>query len=75
MRITSKGQVTIPRDIRVRLGFLPGTEVEFAISGESIYLRKSNKARRGGGRTVVNALRGTATARMSTKTITALTRS
>ena len=29
MRITSKGQVTIPKQIRDRLGLLPGTEVEF----------------------------------------------
>lgn len=29
MRITSKGQVTIPKEIRDRLGLLPGTEVEF----------------------------------------------
>jgi len=29
MKITSKGQVTIPKEIRDRLGLLPGTEVEF----------------------------------------------
>jgi len=29
MRITSKGQVTIPKDIRERAGLLPNTEVEF----------------------------------------------
>ncbi len=28
-KITSKGQVTIPKEIRDRLGLLPGTEVEF----------------------------------------------
>ena len=32
MRITSKGQVTIPQAIRERAGFLPGTEVEFRLS-------------------------------------------
>ena len=31
MRITSKGQVTIPQDIRERLGLLPNTDVEFAV--------------------------------------------
>jgi AbrB family looped-hinge helix DNA binding protein len=30
MRITSKGQVTIPVEIRERAGLLPNTEVEFA---------------------------------------------
>ncbi|OAQ19791.1 AbrB/MazE/SpoVT family DNA-binding domain-containing protein [Thermosulfurimonas dismutans] len=29
MRITSKGQVTIPKKWREKFGFLPGTEVEF----------------------------------------------
>ncbi len=29
MRITSKGQVTIPIDIRERAGLMPNTEVEF----------------------------------------------
>jgi len=74
MRITSKGQVTIPQDIRGRLRLLPGTEVEFAVSGESICLRKARNSRGDRGRTVVNALRGTASARMSTEEIMALTR-
>ena len=29
MQVTSKGQVTIPQEIRIRLGLLPHTEVEF----------------------------------------------
>ena len=29
MRITTKGQVTIPQAIREELGLLPGTEVTF----------------------------------------------
>ncbi len=33
MRITSKGQVTIPLAIREQAGFLPETEVEFIMSG------------------------------------------
>lgn len=28
-RITSKGQVTIPKDVRQRLGLRPGDEIEF----------------------------------------------
>lgn len=32
MRITSKGQVTIPQAIREATGLLPNTEVEFQIS-------------------------------------------
>jgi AbrB family looped-hinge helix DNA binding protein len=33
VRITSKGQVTIPADIRERAGRLPQTEVEFEFGG------------------------------------------
>jgi AbrB family looped-hinge helix DNA binding protein len=31
MRITTKGQVTIPQEIREELGLLPNTEVTFEI--------------------------------------------
>ena len=34
-RVTSKGQITIPQDIRDRFGFLPGTDVD-VIAGEGI---------------------------------------
>ena len=36
MRITSKGQVTIPIDIRERAGLLPHTEVEFEFDGKVV---------------------------------------
>ena len=36
MRITSKGQVTIPADIRERAGLLPHTEVEFEFDGKVV---------------------------------------
>ena len=41
MRITSKGQVTIPQDIRDRLGLLPNTEVEFAVERGAAVIRRS----------------------------------
>ncbi len=34
MRITSRGQVTIPVEIREQLGLLPGTDVEFEVKGD-----------------------------------------
>ncbi len=44
-RITSKGQVTIPKDVRERLGLRPGDEIEFAeeggtdhIAGQTIHI-------------------------------------
>ena len=41
MRVTSKGQVTIPKAIRERTGIGPGTEVEFAIEQGAVMLRPS----------------------------------
>lgn len=41
MRITTKGQVTIPQDIRERFGLLPHTEVEFVVEGSTVVLRKA----------------------------------
>ena len=36
MRITIKGQVTIPQDIREFAGFRPGTDVEFVIGDDGV---------------------------------------
>ena len=35
VRITSKGQVTIPIEIREHLGLLPNSEVEFEVEGRT----------------------------------------
>jgi AbrB family looped-hinge helix DNA binding protein len=44
MRITSKGQVTIPQEIRERMGLLPNTEVEFRTDGDLVFLVKATVA-------------------------------
>jgi AbrB family looped-hinge helix DNA binding protein len=73
MRVTSKGQVTIPQAIRQRLGLQPETEVEFEVVGNAVRIRKA--AGRGGrGAGVVGRLRGRATTRLTTDEILALTR-
>jgi AbrB family looped-hinge helix DNA binding protein len=56
MRITSKGQVTIPKWIRDEHGLMPGTEVEFIEEEGQIRVRKlpGGKHR---GREVVEHLR------------------
>jgi AbrB family looped-hinge helix DNA binding protein len=46
MRITSKGQVTIPQAIREKVGLLPGTEVEFEVSGKTVIMRAAGKSRK-----------------------------
>ena len=42
MRVTEKGQVTIPKHIRDRLGIEPGSEVEF-VERDSIVLLEKRK--------------------------------
>ena len=76
MQITSKGQVTIPQDVRNRLGLLPYTEVEFELAGDHARIRKAKRASGTGtrGNRALEALRGTADTRMSTDEIMALTR-
>ncbi len=73
MRITSKGQVTIPQEIREKAGLFPHSEVEFLIEGNVIILRKSSEKISRGGK-IVEKMRGRATVRMSTDEIMALTR-
>jgi antitoxin PrlF len=73
MRITSKGQVTIPQEIREKAGLLPHTEVEFGIQDRTVTIRKA-RLTRSRGRRVVQALRGTATVKLTTDQIMALTR-
>lgn len=38
--LTSKGQITVPREVRERLGLRPGNEIEFASDTLGVYLRK-----------------------------------
>jgi AbrB family looped-hinge helix DNA binding protein len=39
-RISSKGQITVPLEVRDRLGLVPGTEVEFVVRDAEVVLRK-----------------------------------
>ncbi len=72
MRITSKGQVTIPIEIREQFGLLPGTEVDFHVDGNNVRILPAQHGTRG--RRIVEHLRGRATVNMSTDEIMALTR-
>jgi AbrB family looped-hinge helix DNA binding protein len=73
VRITSKGQVTIPVEIREHLGLLPNSEVEFEVDGNTVRIKKS-RGQRGRGRSLVAHLRGKGGVRMTTDEILALTR-
>lgn len=47
MTLTSKGQVTIPQEIREKLGLVPGTRVVFDVVGNSVRIRKAERQDRG----------------------------
>ena len=76
MRLTTKGQVTIPLDIRRKLGLEPGTRVEFDIVGGTVRLRKAEQQDRGA--TLVARMRAAGRragrTRLTTDQILALTR-
>ncbi|OQY02488.1 MAG: AbrB family transcriptional regulator [Desulfobacteraceae bacterium 4572_130] len=71
MRVTIKGQVTIPRNVRERLGIIPETEIDFQEDNGRFYIVKTTKHK------ITNKfekLRGIATAKMTTNEIMNLTR-
>jgi len=76
MRITSKGQVTIPQAVREEAGLLPETEVEFLVDGDGVRIVKARSQRRPsrGGRAVQRLRQGGGHVSMSTDEIMALTR-
>ena len=68
-------QVTIPQELRNRMGLLPYTEVEFELAGDYARIRKAQpQPGKGRWRMAVEVLRGTATSGLSTNEIMALTR-
>ncbi|MGL5857754.1 MAG: AbrB/MazE/SpoVT family DNA-binding domain-containing protein [Angustibacter sp.] len=71
MRVTSKGQVTIPLEVRRRLGIEPGSEVDFEVRDDGV---RVVRRRRGGGAVAVARMRGRRRGGMSTDEIMALTR-
>jgi AbrB family looped-hinge helix DNA binding protein len=72
-RLTTKGQVTIPIDIRERLGLGPGSIVEFEVRGDDVVLRKPGHAQ-DRGRRLVSTLRGRGDVELTTDEIMAMTR-
>lgn len=40
--ISERGQVTLPKDLRDKLGLRPGTSVTFKVSKEGLLLKKSS---------------------------------
>lgn len=76
VRITAKGQVTIPQDVRELAGLMPGTDVEFQVEGGAVRLVKSDTSgpRRNRGQKLVESLRGKGNFGMTTDEVIALMR-
>lgn len=73
MRLNSKGQVTIPAELRHRHGFAEGDEVDVVEDGTTLRIvhRGSGETR---GARIVHRMRGRATAGVSTDELMGLLR-
>jgi len=78
MRMTSKGQVTVPQSVRKKLGLFPGTEIDFVVDGNSASIVKGKKKKgiMSRGERIVARARGTGSVNLdlTTDQIMALTR-
>ena len=73
MRITSKGQITIPQQVRRELGLEPGDEVEVTVK-DGVAQIVPVHGPTGRGQRVVSALLGSGDVALTTAEIMALTR-
>lgn len=72
--VTSKGQVTIPKEVRDRLGIKPGTAIDFQMTEDGrIVIAKAGRKTKPRG-SVFARIRGRATVKLSTEEIMKLTR-
>ena len=72
MRITSKGQVTIPQEIREKHGLLPNTEVDFVVERGRVFLK--SRQRKSEAQRLREHFRNAPRMRMSSKELLALLR-
>jgi len=74
VKLTSKGQVTIPRALRDRFGLHPLTEVTFEAAGDGVLIKPMAAARRARLAAWLLRARGSVTAGRTTRDIMRLTR-
>lgn len=72
MRVTTKGQITIPLALREENGIVPGSEVRFVQEEGRLYLCKVQTE--GRGEALVRKMAGKGSVKMTTDEIMALTR-
>jgi AbrB family looped-hinge helix DNA binding protein len=74
MRITSKGQLTIPQRVRDRAGLMPGTDVEVVFEGGVVQVRKTEPRKPDAIDKRISAFTGTGNRRHTTEELMALLR-
>lgn len=58
MRMTSKGQVTIPKEVRDKMGIVPGSDIRFAEkNGEFVLVKNDVQSTESDGAILVRQLR------------------
>ena len=72
MKVTSKGQVTIPREIRQKLGIDENSEVDFIEKDGLVILTKNKKSNHSISK--IRSLKGVASIKLTTEQILSLTR-
>ncbi|MBV9275557.1 MAG: AbrB/MazE/SpoVT family DNA-binding domain-containing protein [Verrucomicrobia bacterium] len=74
MKLTSKGQVTIPQELREKYGLLPKTEVTFEEGDGGVLIKPAAASRRREAERWLKRARGSASVKLTTDEIMALTR-
>jgi AbrB family looped-hinge helix DNA binding protein len=74
MKLTSKGQVTIPLRLREKFGLFPATEVAFEESEGGVLIKPAAASRRRQAERWLRHARGSATAKLTSDDIMSLTR-
>ena len=72
MRMTSKGQVTVPEEIRLALGLYPGCNLRFYIKKNKVYFELENNKNYVPPK--FEKIKNTATVKLTTEQIMSLTR-
>ena len=75
MKITSKGQITIPNEFRLKYGLLPYMEVEFKeIKGVLCIVKAHHSKHFSRGKQIIHRMRSVKTKNMTTEEVMAITR-
>jgi AbrB family looped-hinge helix DNA binding protein len=74
MKLTQKGQVTVPKRMREQFGLGTGVEVEFEATEAGLLIRPRVDSQTERLRAGIRSIRGTADAGLNTETILEMTR-